>query len=95
MLNDSWEVIAITDTWQTLPRLSSSRRVLHDLFSLALSVGGTIMLWVSNVRLGDSNEVTFESRREQRYVMATLWGLLAQVYVTHRSGESRYQLTNV
>lgn len=80
MLNDSWEVVALTDTWQTLPRLSTSRRVLHDLFSLALSVGGIIMMWVSNIQIGDTGDTqTASERRQEKYLMAAMWGLLAQV----------------
>lgn len=80
MLNDSWEVVALTDTWQTLPRLSTSRRVLHDLFSLALCIGGMIMMWVSNIHIGkDSDDATSDERRQEKYLMAALWALLAQV----------------
>ncbi|KAH7162197.1 hypothetical protein B0J13DRAFT_430657 [Dactylonectria estremocensis] len=80
MLNDSWEVVALTDNWQTLPRLSTSRRVLHDLFALALSVGGIIMMWVSNIHIGDAEvSRSKDEQRQEKYLMAALWGLLAQV----------------
>ncbi|KAK7427170.1 hypothetical protein QQZ08_006283 [Neonectria magnoliae] len=80
MLNDSWEVVALTDTWQTLPRLSTSRRVLHDLFSLALCIGGMIMMWVSNIHIGnDSKDMTSDERQQDKYLMTALWALLAQI----------------
>ncbi|RMJ18937.1 hypothetical protein BHE90_005029 [Fusarium euwallaceae] len=77
MLNDSWDMLATTDASMVVPRLAASRRVLHDLFSMALCVGGIIMMWVSNISL--SPEKTSEQRRQEMWVMMALWTLIAVV----------------
>ncbi|KAM6527223.1 hypothetical protein FSOLCH5_003294 [Fusarium solani] len=80
MLNDSWDMLATTDASMVVPRLAASRRVLHDLFSMALCVGGIIMMWVSNISL--SPEKTSEQRRQEMWIMMALWTLIAVVYVS-------------
>ncbi|KAI8671735.1 hypothetical protein NCS57_00649600 [Fusarium keratoplasticum] len=77
MLNDSWDMLATTDASMVVPRLAASRRVLHDLFSMALCVGGIIMMWVSNISL--SPEKTSEQRRQEMWIMMALWTLIAVV----------------
>ncbi|KAH7208802.1 hypothetical protein DER44DRAFT_808895 [Fusarium oxysporum] len=77
MLNDSWEVLAVTDASFTVPRLATSRRVLHDLFSLALCVGGIIMMWVSNINITDDKNA--EQKRQEQWLMAALWALITVV----------------
>ncbi|KAF4340994.1 ferric reductase (metalloreductase) [Fusarium beomiforme] len=77
MLNDSWDILAVTDASFTVPRLAASRRVLHDLFSLALCVGGIIMMWVSNINV--SSYKTSEQKRQEQWLMAALWALIAVV----------------
>ncbi|KAF5715623.1 hypothetical protein FGLOB1_2982 [Fusarium globosum] len=77
MLNDSWDVLAVTDASFTVPRLATSRRVLHDLFSLALCVGGIIMMWVSNINITDDKNA--EQKRQEQWLMAALWALIAVV----------------
>ncbi|KAF5674243.1 hypothetical protein FDENT_10114 [Fusarium denticulatum] len=77
MLNDSWDVLAVTDASFTVPRLATSRRVLHDLFSLALCVGGIIMMWVSNINITDDKNA--EQERQEQWLMAALWALIAVV----------------
>ncbi|KAF5567176.1 hypothetical protein FNAPI_768 [Fusarium napiforme] len=77
MLNDSWEVLAVTDASFTVPRLATSRRVLHDLFSLALCVGGIIMMWVSNINITDDKNA--EQKRQEQWLMAALWALIAVI----------------
>lgn len=47
MLNDSWEMVAILDRTQGFARLSPSRNLMHDLFSLALTVGGIVLILFS------------------------------------------------
>lgn len=77
MLNDSWEILAVTDTSFTVPRLVTSRKVLHDLFALALCVGGIIMMWVSNINI--SSDKKPGQRRQELWLMAALWALIAVV----------------
>ncbi|KAM0561965.1 hypothetical protein ACHAPJ_002406 [Fusarium lateritium] len=77
MLNDSWEILAVTDASFTVPRLATSRRVLHDLFSLALCVGGIIMMWVSNINI--TSDKTAEQKRQEMWLMTALWALIAVV----------------
>lgn len=77
MLNDSWEILAVTDTSFTVPRLVTSRKVLHDLFALALCVGGIIMMWVSNININSDKNPT--QRRQELWLMAALWALIAVV----------------
>ncbi|WZH44287.1 uncharacterized protein QYS62_005306 [Fusarium acuminatum] len=76
MLNDSWEILAVTDASFTVPRLATSRRVLHDLFALALCVGGIIMMWVSTINISDRNA---EQRRQYMWLMASLWAVIAVI----------------
>ncbi|KAF5026674.1 hypothetical protein F66182_1223 [Fusarium sp. NRRL 66182] len=77
MLNDSWEILAVSDASFTVPRLATSRRVLHDLFSLALCVGGIIMMWVSNINA--STDKSADQKRQTTWLMAALWTLIAVV----------------
>ncbi|KAF4451330.1 hypothetical protein F53441_5674 [Fusarium austroafricanum] len=77
MLNDSWEILAVTDASFTVPRLATSRRVLHDLFSLALCIGGIIMMWVSNINIGSDKSA--DQKRQEMWLMAALWALIAVV----------------
>ncbi|KAM5351113.1 hypothetical protein ACJ41O_003836 [Fusarium nematophilum] len=81
MLNDSWEAVAVSDSSASTPRLATSRRVLHDLFSLALCVGGIIMMWVSTINLadGDGSNKSEELKRQEMWVMTALWVLIAVV----------------
>ncbi|CEI38562.1 unnamed protein product [Fusarium venenatum] len=60
-----------------LPRLVTSRKVLHDLFALALCVGGIIMMWVSNINI--SSDKKPGQRRQELWLMAALWALIAVV----------------
>ncbi|KAF4989815.1 hypothetical protein FDECE_14584 [Fusarium decemcellulare] len=80
MLNDSWEVMAVTDTSLSVPRLATSRKILHDLFSLALCVGGIIMMWVSNINLAPGpKDKSREQIRQETWVMWALWPLIGVV----------------
>jgi hypothetical protein len=47
MLNDSWEMVSILDTSHGFVRLSHTRVLMHDLFSLALTVGGIVLVLFS------------------------------------------------
>lgn len=44
ILNDSWIVVAKLDRALGFNPLSPARAVLHDLFALAISVGGIVMI---------------------------------------------------
>ncbi|CAM1505041.1 Fc.00g106780.m01.CDS01 [Cosmosporella sp. VM-42] len=80
MLNDSWEVAAIMDSSPAgFPRLTTGRRVLHDLFSLAICIGGIIMMWVSSVNFGDPVPKTDDERKKERFILAGLWTVFAVV----------------
>jgi hypothetical protein len=47
MLNDSWEMVSILDSSHGFVRLSHTRVLMHDLFSLALTVGGIVLVLFS------------------------------------------------
>ena len=80
MLNDSWEVASLLDKSEVgFPRLTSGRKVLHDLFALAIGLGGIIMMWVSNLNFGNPDGQTDDERRKQSYLLCGLWTLLAMV----------------
>lgn len=50
MLTDSWEMIAQLDPTYNFPPMKAPRAVMHDLFSLAVSVGGLMLMLFSNLR---------------------------------------------
>lgn len=82
MLNDSWEVVAILDRSEDgFPRLSIGRRILHDLFSMVICIGGLVMIWVINLNNDDgSDSVESESERERKknaLLMTGMWMTLA------------------
>lgn len=47
MLNDSWEMVSILDRSHGFVRLSHTRVLMHDLFALALTVGGIVLVLFS------------------------------------------------
>ncbi|KAK0388919.1 hypothetical protein NLU13_2496 [Sarocladium strictum] len=47
ILNDSWEMVSILDRSGGFIRLSHTRVLMHDLFSLALTVGGIVLVLFS------------------------------------------------
>lgn len=47
MLNDSWEMVSILDSSNGFIRLSHTRVLMHDLFALALTVGGIVLILFS------------------------------------------------
>lgn len=47
MLNDSWEMVSILDSSHGFIRLSHTRVLMHDLFSLALTIGGIVLILFS------------------------------------------------
>lgn len=47
MLNDSYEMVAILDHTHGFIRLSPTRVLMHDLFALALTVGGIVLILFS------------------------------------------------
>ncbi|KAF4983584.1 hypothetical protein FZEAL_1034 [Fusarium zealandicum] len=80
LLNDSWEAMAVTDTTESVPRLATSRRVLHDLFSMALCIGGIIMMWVSNINITSNGAAkSYDQRRQEKWVTGALWPLIGVV----------------
>lgn len=50
MLTDSWEVIAQLDPTYNFPPMKAPRAVMHDLFSLAVCVGGLMLMVFSDLR---------------------------------------------
>ncbi|CAH0047856.1 unnamed protein product [Clonostachys solani] len=50
LLNDSWEMVSNVDTTGNFVPLSPPRAVLHDLFSLAVCMGGLMLLLFSDLR---------------------------------------------
>jgi len=49
-LNDSWETIAQLDPTLNFPPIKTARVVVHDLFSLAVCVGGLMLLLFMDLR---------------------------------------------
>lgn len=79
MLNDSWDIVSAADASESMPRLPTTRRVLHDLFSLALCIGGIIMMWVSNIDVISRAVDKEEAKRQNLYVLAAIYALIAVV----------------
>lgn len=80
MLNDSWEVVAILDRSEDgFPRLSIGRRILHDLFSMAICIGGLVMIWVVNFNGDDDNDIvkSEHERKKNALLMTGMWMTLA------------------
>lgn len=81
MLNDSWEVVAILDRSEDgFPRLSIGRRILHDLFSMAICIGGLVMIWVVNFNNDDDDDndiVKSEHEQKNALLMTGMWMTLA------------------
>ena len=78
MLNDSWEVAAILDNSESgFPRLSIGRRILHDLFSMAICIGGLVMIWVTNIDPDAPPPTTAAERHRNNLIMGSLWITLA------------------
>ncbi|KAI6785352.1 uncharacterized protein J7T54_006994 [Emericellopsis cladophorae] len=49
-LNDSWEMIAQLDPTLNFPPIKAARVVVHDLLSLAICVGGLMLLLFMDLR---------------------------------------------
>lgn len=80
MLNDSWEIAAIIDQSATgFPRLTTGRKMVHDLFSLAICVGGIIMIWVSHVNFNMNLPSSDPRRQKQKDMLTGIWMILAVV----------------
>lgn len=80
MLNDSWEIAAIVDYSEAgFPRLTTGRKMVHDLFSLAICIGGIIMIWVSHVNFNSDLPSSDPRRQKQKDMLTGIWMLLAVV----------------
>lgn len=86
LLNDSWEMIAQMDPTANFPPLTPPRAALHDLFSLAVCMGGLMLILFSDIRdqrLMDyqpafESDVVWDEKR--RVVTIGKWMLAAVAY---------------
>lgn len=70
----------LTDRSGGFPRLTAARAVLHDLFALAIGIGGIIMIWISEVGMAIRQVNGFgRDIEKERYLMAGMWCLTAVV----------------
>ena len=44
MLNDSWQMVASAERLEDFPMLAPARLLLHDVFSLVVTIGGILLL---------------------------------------------------
>ncbi|TWU73201.1 hypothetical protein ED733_004397 [Metarhizium rileyi] len=56
LLNDSWQMVAFTDRSLGLEPMKPHRTLMHDIFSLAITLGGIVLMVVSNVQGKDADE---------------------------------------
>ncbi|PHH91841.1 hypothetical protein CDD83_10091 [Cordyceps sp. RAO-2017] len=66
LLTDSWQMLALGDRQLGFPAMSPARAALHDTFSLAFSLGGVVMILLSNAptrqgRAADAGPVAADS----------------------------------
>ena len=79
-MNDSWEMIAHIDPTDSFKPLNPARAVLHDLFSLAVCMGGLLLLLFADIReeheaerSGHSLDDDYQTKR--KYLNVAQWFL--------------------
>jgi hypothetical protein len=83
MLNDSWEMVAHTDPTGNFIPLAPPRVVLHDLFSMGVTMGGLILLLFADIREQRSEHSTepfdHDSTKKREFFSIAQWFLAAIV----------------
>ena len=91
LLNDSWEAVAHIDPTTRFSPLAPARAVMNDLFSLAVSMGGLMLLVFADLREEREANILPDfdydgDWRKKRYLMTSgEWLLAAVAYVRHLS----------
>lgn len=91
LLNDSWEAVAHIDPTTRFSPLAPARAVMNDLFSLAVCMGGLMLLVFADLR--EEREANIlpdfdydDDWRKKRYLMTSgEWVLAAVAYDTFLS----------
>lgn len=53
MLNDSWQMLAFADTSLGFEPIRAGRAVMHDIFALAVTLGGIVLMLLSGMQTTD------------------------------------------
>merc|ERR1712000_109446 len=100
MLTDSWEMIAQLDPTYNFPPMKPPRAVMHDLFSLVVTVGGLMLMLFSDLReeraaqVDDSFDKGNDWNAKREVMDVAQWMLAIVACVTAASaGKESLQLT--
>jgi hypothetical protein len=84
LLNDSWEMVSNVDTTGNFVPLSPPRAVLHDLFSLAVCMGGLMLLLFSDLRDQNVSQMVvfsnYRIRAEEIEAGRTIWNTKHEMF---------------
>lgn len=84
MINDSWEMVAHVDLTRNFHPLAPPRAVMNDLFSLAVCMGGLMLLIFADIREEREADITHDfglggDWGKKRHLMTLAQWLLAAV----------------
>lgn len=94
MLNDSWEMVAHVDPTNNLSPLAPARAVMNDIFSLAVCMGGLMLLVFSDLReerqaaLIEGFQANDDWREKRRLMTTGQWLLAGVAYDTTQTPSS-------
>ena len=65
LLNDSWQMVSVADRSIGFPPLAPGRALLHDMFSMAICMGGVVLIVFSGYAMSDEERAAHEEQRLQ------------------------------
>lgn len=91
LLNDSWQMVSIADRVMGFPPLPPGRAMLHDMFSMAICMGGVVLIIFAGYAVKDEERISdslqmslysadpYDSFDPKSMLMAGQWFLVAVV----------------